>query len=45
MEGDRVLIRVGVMDASKIYCDVGLKNLTKTSFLKDGNLRSNIRVF
>lgn len=44
MEGDRVLIRVGFMDASKIYCDVDLKNLTKASFLNDGNLRSNIRV-
>lgn len=42
MEGDHVLIRVGFMDAYK-FCDVGLKNLTKASFIRDGNLRSNIR--
>lgn len=42
MAVDRVLIRVGFMDVYK-FCEIGVENLTKSSFLRDGNLRSSIR--
>lgn len=41
MESDRVLISVEFMGTKK-FCEIRLNNLTKESFLKDGNLNFNI---